>query len=472
MVRNRSELDREQQLGAVYLLVMTTMFASGIWAGVNYRGLYQDGTYYLFRVLESDWFYLVDPARTTVQVIRQAPLVLLSKFSKVSLLPLVQVFSLTMLLAPVLITALCWFIAPIGKKIWTLFPAICLLVGFGTSTFEAVGEGAIAAAYFWILLFWFLFRTSKLGGQAIFLLLCGPAYWLHEALALLMPIIILAATLQWRHAATPTRRIFLALAMLVSGIIVVHGLQWIIVPRVPGDREAALNGLITLGFVYSHGRLNMPAVSALAAAAALCATFFFYAVASSFQRYARAIAALFLLFEVLASIAVLTTSVMWSPQAQAQARYDPIMASIFLAVVVVCAINCTDEFRWARGPTLVIVSSLALTQMIADFAMTAHWRDYVRDFHGRLRTATGLVPWAVAANSGDRVRDDSFIMITPDWTAPLLSIIFAERGNVRAIFNYPTGTPFLPFDPENLHMLPRMRGASYTAYQEAMESAR
>src|SRR5580704_6956463 len=160
MVRNRSELDREQQLGAVYLLVMTTMFASGIWAGVNYRGLYQDGTYYLFRVLESDWFYLVDPARTTVQVIRQAPLVLLSKFSKVSLLPLVQVFSLTMLLAPVLITALCWFIAPIGKKIWTLFPAICLLVGFGTSTFEAVGEGAIAAAYFWILLFWFLFRTS------------------------------------------------------------------------------------------------------------------------------------------------------------------------------------------------------------------------------------------------------------------------------------------------------------------------
>ena len=472
MARNKPKLDRETQLGAIYLLVMTTMLISGIWAGMNYRGLYQDGTYYLFRVLESDWFYLVDPARTTVQVIRQAPLVLMAKFSGVPLLPLVQVFSLAMLLAPVLITAPCWFIAPAGKKIWTLFPAICLLVGFATTSFEAVGEGAIAAAYFWVLLFWFLFRTGTLRGQAVFFLLCGPVYWLHEASALLMPIVILAAALQWRHGATLVQQIFLALAMLASGIIIVHGLLWIIIPRIPEDREVALNGLVTLGFLYSPGRLNMPAVSALVAAAALCTTLFFHAAASAFQRYAQAIAAIFVVFAVLATIAVLTTGIMWSPQAQANARYDPIMASAFLAVVVVCATNRTDEFRWARGPTLVIVSALALTQMIADLATTAHWRDYVRDFQGRLRTAKGLVPWAIAANSGDSVRDSSFIMITPGWIAPLLSIVFAEQGNVRAIFDYPLGTPFLPFDPKNLHRLPRMRGASYEVYEKVMESAR
>lgn len=472
MPRNTFELSPQKQIGAVYLLVIATMLASGIWAGLSYRGLYQDGTYYLYRVLDADWFYLVDPARTTVQVIRQAPLVAMARFSDLSLLQLAQVFSLAMLLAPVLMTGLCWFIVPASKKVWTLFPAISLLVGFGTTTFEAVGEGAIAAAYFWILLFWFLFRAGNIFGQAVFLLFCIPAFRVHEALALLMPAVLLAAAMQWRHAATWGMRIFLALAIMASVVIIFHGLSWIILPRVPGDREGALRGLITLGFMYTSSRFNMPAVSALAAAAALCVTFFFYPIVGALQRYAQAIAIGFLAFALLAAMAVLATTVMWSPIAQAQARYNPVMASVVLALVVVFAINRAGKFRWAQGPTLIIVSSLALTQMVADFAMTAHWRNYVRDFRERVRVAKGLAPWAVVANSGDQNSDDNLKMITPDWITPLLSIIFAQQGQVRAIFDYQPGTPFFPFDPKNLNALPRMRGADYEAYKQALREAR
>jgi hypothetical protein len=76
------------------------------------RPLYQDGAYYLFRVAQHEGFYLVDPARTAVQVIRQAPIVFLSKFTDVSLVVRAQVFSFSMLVMPALMCALCWFILP------------------------------------------------------------------------------------------------------------------------------------------------------------------------------------------------------------------------------------------------------------------------------------------------------------------------------------------------------------------------
>ena len=146
-------------IGATFGFAILTMLFCGAYASIYCRGLFQDGVYYLIRVCEHEWFYLYDPARTTVQIMRQAPVVLALNLGEFRLIELGRLLSLTMLITPPVLTALCWYIVPRDQKLWTLLPVISLLVGFSTTSFVPVGEASISASYFWILLFLLVFRT-------------------------------------------------------------------------------------------------------------------------------------------------------------------------------------------------------------------------------------------------------------------------------------------------------------------------
>src|SRR5260370_32028834 len=84
-------------LGTTFAFAISTFMISGIYASIYCRGLFQDGAYYLYRITEREWFYLYDPARTTVQMMRQAPVVAMLKLGDFSLIRLGQIFSLAML---------------------------------------------------------------------------------------------------------------------------------------------------------------------------------------------------------------------------------------------------------------------------------------------------------------------------------------------------------------------------------------
>jgi hypothetical protein len=58
----------------------------------------------------------------TVQVLRQAPVVLLTKLGHFSLIDRARMLSMAMMTLPALLAASCWFIAPRGQKGWALFP--------------------------------------------------------------------------------------------------------------------------------------------------------------------------------------------------------------------------------------------------------------------------------------------------------------------------------------------------------------
>jgi hypothetical protein len=164
--------------------VLATLLISAVCASIHARGLCQDGAYYLLKIAERDWFYLVDPAGTTVQALRQLPVVLLSRFSDASLFERAQVFTFAMLVLPPTMVGICFALAPRGMKGWTLLPVLHLLLGLSTTSFEAVGEASIAAAYLWILIFLLIFRTRSVTSQILFLLLTPPAFQLHEGIVL------------------------------------------------------------------------------------------------------------------------------------------------------------------------------------------------------------------------------------------------------------------------------------------------
>jgi hypothetical protein len=416
-------------IGATFGFAILTMLFCGAYASIYCRGLFQDGVYYLIRVCEHEWFYLYDPARTTVQIMRQAPVVLALNLGEFRLIELGRLLSLTMLITPPVLTALCWYIVPRDQKLWTLLPVISLLVGFSTTSFVPVGEASISASYFWILLFLLVFRTRTTLSRFAFLLLCLPAFQLHEAVCLLTPILLLAL--------------------------------W-------SQREAALHGILSLGVLYLEGHINLPAVTAILGIAALAVTFFLHAgLPEAVTRRANVIAAIFSAYGLLAIVAAWQFEETLSPAAQNLSRYNGIFASMALGFFIALFANARLRFSWSKAPTLVIVVSLAVAQMGTDLAATWRWRLYLHDFQTRLANSTGLTDWQGNAAGTNAARDASWRLMTIGWVNPIMSIVLSPDGQVHSILDYSPDATFRPFDLLDPNSLPRIRGVSYRSYFEA-----
>ena len=225
------------------------------------RGLYADGAHYLLTVARNGGFNLFDPPRMTVQVLRKAPLVFAYWATTLNLAQLGVIFSAAMLLTPPLLCGLCWPILPRQYKPWITFPLLQLLAGVSASSFAAVGEGAIAASYWWLLLFLLAFRTRRLISQIFCLILFVPALCLHEMAFLLMLVLLVLCTLRWSTAHGSQERVFLAVSGLLAVAIVMYEIWWIIEPRSQEDRASYADALLKLVFVATRGRVNLPVVT-------------------------------------------------------------------------------------------------------------------------------------------------------------------------------------------------------------------
>src|SRR5437868_2655006 len=176
-------LRKESQVTVAWLTgtVLAGYCCTNFYAALNCRGLYADASHYLLKIAEKEYFHLYDPPRKTLQILRQAAVVFLRRETNLGLFELGQAFSLSMLLLPTLLCGLCWLILPPERKSWIIFPLLGLLAGVSASSFAAIGEGALAASFLWPLFFLFLFRVDRPVFQIVFLLLCLPVFFLHEA---------------------------------------------------------------------------------------------------------------------------------------------------------------------------------------------------------------------------------------------------------------------------------------------------
>src|ERR1700730_2355098 len=406
--------------------VLMSTLAASVYASAYCRGLYLDGAYYLYRVSEGEWFYIVDLARAAVQALRQAPIVLISEFDNFSLVQRGQIFSLAMLTIPVIQCAVCWFVAPRSRKAWVLFPIMHLLVGVSATSFNAVGEAIIAASYFWPLLFLLLFRTRHGASQALFLLLCIPAFFIHEGAFPLMLILLLACAWRARSAQDWREMAFLIVSAALVVSIVLYEVSWLLEPRISGARELALRGLLRREFVYTPVRVNLPVLTGTAALAALVAIFLLHLrqPKDAARLYSRAIAAAFVLIAFVAICASWTVDWTFAPFSQVQARYHPVYVSAILGVAaVLTAIIRIPEQLWANSSTLVVIVALCIAQTAWDVDASTRWHGYTIDLQSRLARSTGLIPWQSTLETGDAQRDANWRFFSADWIIPILSII-------------------------------------------------
>jgi hypothetical protein len=139
------------------VVVIVNLLCS-LYASRNLRGLYADGVAYLLAIYSDGWFLAFDK-RTVVQVLRQLPVVILSRYTSADLTQCGLVFGFTILLLPVLLCTVCWSLLPSDRKESILLPLLTLLIGVAATSMNAIGEATIATFCYWILFFLLIYRT-------------------------------------------------------------------------------------------------------------------------------------------------------------------------------------------------------------------------------------------------------------------------------------------------------------------------
>jgi hypothetical protein len=458
-----------RNLRLMFGLVLTTSIACSIYASIDARGLYHDGVAYLFGVSKNLGLSLDCPARNTVQILREVPIILLSKFTSMTLFQRGQVFTFVLLMLPTMLCAVCWFILPRNRKVWILFPLTYLLIGFAATSMHAIGEAAVATSCFWILLFLFLFRTRSVGSQGLFLLLSIPAFQLHEGAFPLTGVLLFACAMRGSAAVDLRERLFIGVSALFLAAIFAYQIRWIIYPYHPAHREAILWGLMRFEFLYVDSHLNLPLVTGAVALVALTAAVVVYATQTDDIATVRArrIAIAFALFAMAATVAALLIEKSFSPFAQMQARYFPVFVSTALGTVVVLLLSLRLPDRvWMQPTTVVILISLCAAQTAAEVAASRRWHAFVADLQSRLTEGRGLIPWETMLYTGDKRADLNWRLMAVKWTIPHTSIVFAPTHSIKAIIDPPTDTTYRPVDPEKPDQLPQLRGVDYTPYQQ------
>jgi hypothetical protein len=449
-------------------LVLIAKLASSVYASLDARGLYADGASYLVGIYGDKWFLTFD-LRTTVQILRQAPIVFLSRYTSATLFECGQVFTFVMLTMPTALCAICWFIAPQNRKAWILFPLTALLTGFAATSVHAIGEAAIATSYYWILLFLLMFRAHSAVWQALFLLLCIPAFWLHEG-AFPLTIILLTVAV---HTDATRSRLFVGVSALLLAAIFAYQLRWAIYPQFQDDRDSIVKGLTHFEFLYVDGHFNLQLITATIALLALSSVFFAHTTHTIAKavRISTIVAVVWMFFALAAMVAAVMIEQSFSPFAHLQARYHPVIISAALGGVMILLFRYKPlEQSWMQPTTIFILISLCATQTVADVAATARWNAYVVDLQSRLANGRGLIPWETTLHTANRRADINWRLMNIGWVVPFDCIIYAPNGIVRAIIDTPTGTAFQPLNLKEPDHLPNLRGVNYTPYKGFLAS--
>lgn len=449
-------------------LVLATSLGCSIYASLNARGLYADAGGLLVVIYEGNRLF-VSGTRAAVEILRQSPIMLLSSYTSATLFQCGQALTFVMLMLPAMLCSVCWWVTPRSKKAWTIFPLAYLLIGFAATSMHAVGEAAIATSYYWILIFVLMFRTGSVPGQVLFLVLCVPAFELHEGAFPLTGLLLMILATRV-HSAVGHRRegLFVSSACILLVAILAAQARAVIYPLYPDDRAHILQGLTHFQYLYFDGHFNLSLVSGLVALLTVCSLFLVCATqpAERAVNSTKVILVAWTFFALAAMVTALTVEQSFSPFSQLQARYHPsIISAVLGAMMILLRIYRVPQRQWINSATIFVLISLCATQAIADVSATWRWNAYVADLRSRVANGQGLIPWEATLRTGNDRTDINWRIFEIGWVVPYLCVIFAPNGVVNAMIDLPEGTTFRPLDPEQPDRLPKLRGINFDPYK-------
>ena len=453
--------------------ILPAALAVSIYAALALRALYADGALVLLHLVDTGTFAAWDPPRWTTQILQQIPAMVGLRLGIDDPGPLGVLLGLGMYGVPLAFLAGTYFLLPRGHRGFFLFPLFAYLAGSQAAGFAGCAEAPFATAYFWLMLFLIWFRTEGPIGRAAILPIAIPAPWLHEALALLGPLLAVAAILRLRRMESPSpidRAVFGALALWFAGSALY---DFTVVLARGTDADGFYVATLALGFLIDLDRfdpairVNVPALLGILAATAMA--FVWWRDHGGKTPPVRAVLGAFALLSAALVVGTLWHGPLLSARAQFSARSWGALISLPLGILCLGSLlRPAWRASWERRSSVMLIGILAATQLGWQTIATGFWADYVRDFRAVLATHEGLVSWADAIQAMPPQERWMLPRMAWDWTNPTLSFVLAPRGRVASVIANKDGDVYQPFDPTSPGALPGGKRFDTTQYRAAL----
>lgn len=450
----------------VFLLAITISTATTLYSVSEMRGMFADGSNYMVRILSSEGFYLLEPARKLVQLLQQSPLILGMRSGVTDLPTLARLFTLGTLGWPIILTGSCWLILPRGEKGWIIGPLINLVALFPITSLAAIGEGMIASCLLWITFFLVLFRTHSIWGAtfAIFFVALGAVT--HESAAVFFVGIAVIAIMRLSRGAALefVTHFAISVAAIWSAcyliLLVMH-------PRDLANLVDFVIGILALGFVERNG-INLTAIATVVS----CVSILRIMRAQNKGEETQPILLSSISFFVLAA-ALLLCLPEWTitPVAQFSGRGFPVIGTTLLSFGMWAGwrSGAKPEFLLSK-PALLVLCGLLLTQSVAQIMMTRQWATTTSTVTRIIERSEGLVPWQTALETTAPINPVLWKEMT--WYSQIqpLSLLLAPKGRVHALIDAPISERRKPFRLDAPTSLPKSRFWDVTPYTTGVES--
>lgn len=427
-----------------------------IYAGLELLGLRWDGAPFLRDMVSVGTFNLYERPRLTTQIILEAPTVLALRFGIRDPQTISVIWSLTLQLAPLLVTCASYVVLPRRYKIFFVMPVFSYFAGASNVATAGLIEGPTATACFWVIFYFLLFAPARWPAHLAMALAAVSTLALHEIMAVLAPVLALGAYWRARQAASRSRsRLFYYGLVIFFLIVMAVHIGHVFMPRSVANRDGFLHQLFGFQWIYTSAKqVNVPAVLGLLACSSILAM-------GLFATYARWAVALF----GVATIVLLFTAQRNGIAEQFYARNHPALLSFPLSIIVLAAL------RWPRDSlrllsvhvthATVILVFLAAGTLTTQFRGTMAWSAYVSLFRNALASRTGLVPWETLMQ--ELPSHDAGILTAMNFpfANPDMSLMLAPKGHVQSIVMNPRTTRWGGWRPIDIAEWPK--GWNYDA---------
>ncbi len=417
---------RRFELVARYCTVGLIALAAGQ-ATYAARGLYADGAYHMWRILESQSFYPY-PSRATTEIVTQLPVIAASHFGVKDVAVLVRLWSFGSAGVPMILWAIALLVLLRHRLFWP-FVAI-FAVTFLNSGFFSVGEYNFASAVV-ALSAAILLRGCLKPWTCLALVLCAMLLplsyqtlaWLGPLLAALALVRLRAIGPRWRTE--PGYVAALVIAVLMYLVAAVLNIWWTVAPPpiiapvtlaqwvwpIFNDRQLELSGAIATLYLGAWGfggvRVHRAAVVML----------------------------------VGASLLLLDPSLWNAPWMQYASRGVTGVA-LFVLIGILALGDARRQHRAiaradskSRGKPLpglywLVGASLFFVQMVPFAMHTQGWSEWLSSFDRSVTTSHGILTNTATVL---KFRDTSHY-VWP-WTNPILSVVLHTRNGQAIILS-------------------------------------
>ncbi|MCW5773821.1 MAG: hypothetical protein KIT16_19420 [Rhodospirillaceae bacterium] len=461
----------DHEIGWAAFAILGASAVVGIYACVELRSLFADGSYYFLRILEQDvvksW-----PTRVTVDLVRQPLFIAFARFGPADIYTLGVAFGLCIQLAPTLMILASWLFLPPGRKFLFVLPLVAAVGGLEASSFSAITEGAAAAGYFWLLLFALLFARFRWLPMALPIALAAGCLHLHEAISFLGPVLALVAVARAWKAPTHFEKYFFAALALWFLFVAALQVYFIFNPYDLSNRDSFIVGLTRFRWLRNVGRdWNLPAFyGALAVPLTLALGVWAWVRTGTWRDWVGwAVVVAFVACAAVDIGLALADGRLFAAGSQFAARNNALMLSGPLALAaIILSWRPGWAHRVAVRQCLVLAGLLEASILAWHIGTIGLWSDYVTSFREILARHRGYVAFSDAIASLPPERARIVWMFSHGWLEPTLSIILAPHGEVKTIIDKPKPGGWQPFDPRNPAQLPRSKYWRYDEYLRAL----